>query len=357
MRTIWLVLVVASMACYREAASPSSGPSAAPLIAKAPRPEPRASRDILAYLPGDTELVISVDLKAVRASELWVEYEPQLYAAIGKLRAGIRDHCGFDPVQTVESMTFGLRNFENKESVTVIRGVDRDALIACITADQGRTPGTPIVVDRGILRFAHDGDRLELAGFADRSTMVIHSGSDATPDTVRALLRSGVPLRGDPSFLAQLERIPSDVAVWFLVRDNASVMRRFPATGPAVRGIHGEIRVGASVAAAVHLIVDDANQAAQLAAAADPWVRQGRGLFDKLSATSDGPVITVECELSSTKLHTLVAAAVSMYRSRAATPEAPIAAPRSAPYSRRMSLLRAAAALATAIAGGEPLRA
>jgi hypothetical protein len=59
---------------------------------------------------------------------------------------------------------------------------------------------------------------------------------------------------------------------------------------------------------------------AQLAAAADPWVRQGRGLFDKLSATSDGPVITVECELSSTKLHTLVAVAVSMYRRRAATP-------------------------------------
>jgi hypothetical protein len=323
MRTISLVLVVASMACYREAAvPPSAGPSAAPPLANrvAPRPEPRASRDVLAYLPVDSEFVISLDFRAVRASELWAEYEPQLYAVVGKVLAAIRDNCGFDPLQAVESMTLAVRDFQDTESVAVIRGVDRDALMACITADQGRTPGSPIVVDRGILRFAHEGDRRELAGFADRSTMVVHIASGASPDTVRAVLRSGVPLRAAPGFLALFERIPSDVALWLLVRDNASVLRRLPAAGPTVRGVYGEIRVSASLAAAVHIIVDDANQATQHAASFDQLVQQARPMFDKLRATSDGTVITIECELSSTRLQTLVTAALAMYRTRSAKP-------------------------------------
>jgi hypothetical protein len=321
MRTISLVLVMASMACYREAVPP---PSAAPPIANkvAPRPEPVASRDVLAYLPIDTQLVTSIDFKAVRASELWAEYEPQLYAAVGKVLAAIRDNCGFDPVQTVESMTLGVRTFEgdDSESVAVIRGVDRDALMACIAADQGRTPGSAVIVDRGILRFAPEGDDRNIAGFADRSTMVVHISPGASPDTLRAMLRTGVPLRGSAGFLALFERIPSDAALWVLIREDASVLRRFPTTGPTVRAMYGEIRVGTSLAAAVHIVVDDANQAKQHAASFDQFAQQARPMFDKLGATSDGPVITVECELSSTKLQTLVTAALSMYRSRTTKP-------------------------------------
>jgi hypothetical protein len=323
MRTFSLVLVVASMACYREAAvSPSLGPSAAPPIANksAPRAEPVASRDVLAYLPVDSEIVMRLDVKRVRASELWAEYEPMVVAALGVKLTEVRDKCGFDPIGAIDSVTFGLRGASGKDGVIVLRGWERDKLMACLEAERAGGDTSLVANDRGILTFRSKDGKQHVAGFADRSTLVFHLSSHATSEDMRVLLRGGAPLRRSPTFLALYERLSRDVAVWFLMTGNAGVLRALPSSGPKMRGMYGTIDVGASVVAAAHVLMDDVNQAAQIAVVLDQYLQQARPMFDRLRATSDGDVITIECELSSAQLRTLAGLAFSMFAGLGATP-------------------------------------
>jgi hypothetical protein len=319
MRSISLVLVVASMACYRDA-SPTAAPSAPPITNKvAPRPEPIATGDALAFLPVDSEVVATVDFQAIRASAIWAEYEPLVRAAVNAGPADARSKCELDLVKSLRSITLGIRTSEGMDSVVVIRGIDRDAFLSCLSV-RGSGSMTLISNDRGVLTFTPRHGRNPIGSFADRTTLVLLVAGAPTPDSVRAVLRSGAPLRRSPDFLAMFERLSPEVALSFVVNGNVSALRTLPFTGPRLRGLYAEIGVDQSVAAAVHLLIDDATQAPSIAASLDQFLQQSRQLFDKLRATSDGEVVTVECELSSTKLQTLVTAAASMYQGRTATP-------------------------------------
>ena len=314
MRTISLVLVVASMACYREAASPAS--PAAPIANQVTsRPERRVSQDVLAYFPVDSEFVVKINFKAVRASAMWEDFQPKIYEAIGTLLAMVRERCGFDPVESVESFAFAMRNIQDRDSVAVIRGLERDAYMACLAT---RDPSGAVAVgnDHGIVKFTGLSGRTMFGAFADRSTLVIHTSSQASPDSLRAVLRGGAPLRRSPTFLAMFDRLSQDVALWFLVDGKASWLRTLPASGPKVRGIYGSFALDAIATLALHVLVDDASQAAQLAADLDQELKQARPLFDKLTATSDGDAITMECQMSPTQVQRMLGVVASTYRNR-----------------------------------------
>jgi hypothetical protein len=311
MRSISLVLAVASVACYREAASL---PPAAPPLANtvAPRVEPAASNDILAFLPGDSEFVMRIDVKAVRSSALWAEYQPQISAAIGKGLAEMNAICGFDPIQAVDSVTVGIRSIDASDGVVVVRGVDRELFFACLDAQRVRS--SLITNDHGILTIARDNKRTQLAGFADRSTLVVDGSLKPTRESLRTLLRGGAPLRHSPSFLALLKQVETDAALWFFVNGNASALRSADMRMKP-RSVYGAIYVAENVTALAHVRVDGVDQAAQLAATADAQLQRARPLFDKLTATSEGDVLTIACEMSSAQLRSLIAMASSMYKS------------------------------------------
>ncbi|HEY0993152.1 MAG TPA: hypothetical protein VGD80_39135 [Kofleriaceae bacterium] len=320
MRTISLVLVVASMACYREATSPpSSRPSAPPIANRAAPPrEPVASQDALAYLPADSEFVIRLDLKALRKSPLWAEYAPQIAAAAVRM-AEIRDKCGIDLLETIESVTVGYRNVEATDAVLVMRGVQRDALMACNTLQRRDDDPVEVAADRGIYTMAsRDGTR-QLLAFADRSTMVFQSSTRDMPDSMRAMLRGGAPLRRSPDFLAAYERLSPGVALWFVMTGNGSLFQSLPADA-AIRSAYGTVRVDDNVVVAMHMMVDDAGRATQTSALLDHVLQRARPMFTRLTATSEGATITVECELSPAQLRTLVAVARSVYSRRVAKP-------------------------------------
>jgi hypothetical protein len=310
MRSISLVLVVASVACYREAAPPPPAPS--PLANKVvPSAEAAASTDILAFLPIDSEFVMRIDVKAVRTSALWAEYQPQISAAIGKGLAEMQATCGFDPIHAVDSVTVGVRDFDASDAVVVVRGFDRDLFFACMEAQ--RVPSTLITNDHGILTFARAGQRTHLAGFADRSTLVFDGSQKPTRESLRTLLRSGAPLRHSPGFLALLRGVETDAALWFLMNGNASALRSAD-MGIKPRSVYGAIHVAHNIAALGRVRVESADQAVQLAAAADVQLQRARPLFDKLTATSEGDVITIACEMSSAQLRSLIAIASSVYK-------------------------------------------
>jgi hypothetical protein len=312
MRTISLVLVVASMACYREAASPPS--PAAPVANKVtPRAEPRASHDVLAYLPVDSIFVVRIDFKAIRASAMWEHFRPKIDEAIGGMLAVLRERCGFDPLESVESFAFAMRSIEDRDGVAVVRGLDRDAYMACIASARDRGGAVLVENDPGIFTYTGLGGRALFAAFVDRSTAVVHTSRQASPDRLRAVLRGGTPLRRSPAFLAMFDRMAQDVALWFLVSSSAWNQTAF--SGPKLRGIHGSMAVDAMATFALHIVVDDASQATQLGAALDQQLKQARPLFDKLTTTSDGDTITVECQMSVAQVERALGVWAARYRS------------------------------------------
>ena len=313
MRTISLVLVVASLACYREAASPP--PPAAPIANKVtPRAEPRASRDVLAYLPIDSELVVRIDFKAIRASAMWEQFRPRIDEAIGGVLATLRERCGFDPIESIESFAFALRSVEDRDGVGVLRGLDRDAYMACLAIARG----VPVANEDGIFTTTGLTGRTLFSAFADRSTLVADTSGQAGPDRLRGVLRDGAPLRRSPAFLAMFDHMSQDVAMWFLVNGRSSWFRTLP--GPKVRGIYGSLAVDANLTLALHVVIEDAAQVPRLVADLDQQLKQARPLFDKLTTKSNGDMITVELQMSPAQVQRTLGVFASMYRSAHAKP-------------------------------------
>jgi hypothetical protein len=82
-----------------------------------------------------------------------------------------------------------------------------------------------------------------------------------------------------------------------------------------MRGIFLTVHVAATLAAVAHIRLRTAAEASQLAATIDAQLQSARPFFDKLTAASDGDVLTVACELSSAQLRTLAGIAAGALQS------------------------------------------
>src|SRR5258706_8057363 len=74
----------------------------------------------LSYLPADSDIVVQVDVKALRRSKLWPSYE----ADVAKLLVPGFAHCDYKPLSDATSIVIGVP-LKAKLGIFVIRGVDR----------------------------------------------------------------------------------------------------------------------------------------------------------------------------------------------------------------------------------------
>jgi hypothetical protein len=266
-------------------------------------------------LPIDSELVVRIDFKAVRASAMWEHFRPKIYDAIGAVLAMMRERCGFDPVESIASVALAMRSIQDRDAVAVIRGLDRDAYLACVASVRDSGGRVSVANDDGMFTFTGLSGHTLWGRFADRSTLVIHTSSQARADSLRAVLRGGAALRRSPAFLAMFDHLAQDVALWFVVDPEGSWFRTHAGAGPRMRGIYGSFAVDAIATLAIHVVIDDAAQASQLAAAVDQQLKQARPLFDKLTATSDGDMISVECQMSPAQVDRILGMTGAMFKS------------------------------------------
>ena len=104
------------------------GPTAAfakdPPTAKAP-----AAQDDLAYLPADSEMVMGVNFAQIQQSALWKQFvQPMMMKGDVKAKLDeFKSVCGMDPMTTVKSFSFGLKNMAGgkPEGIVVGNGVDK----------------------------------------------------------------------------------------------------------------------------------------------------------------------------------------------------------------------------------------
>ncbi len=239
--------------CFRDApldSPPSNHAEAAP------------SDDVLAYLPADSELVFGLDLARKRSSPLWARFEPYVADAMKAELDKIRASCGFDPMQTVQRVTFGFRSHVRNElsGVAVVRGVDTSRILVC-AADQFGKHGDG-VTDRGVVILDPRSPKASAWTVAGSDTLVVQVGPHVDHDSITAIVTSGVPLRSSAIFLSLFGRLEPGASLWGVVNGASSALDGFDVRP---RTIDGTVRTTDRVTVAVRIKVADPQGALKLA--------------------------------------------------------------------------------------------
>jgi len=301
-----LALASALAACHHDAApTPPSNrlPPSAPGAAVA---------DPLGFLPIDSDVVIGINVRALRASALWAEYQPRLTQAIGPQLADVQRSCGFDPIQAIDSITVGAIS-KGQDAVIVIRGLDRDRTVACL--ERNPIPDTTVTSDHGVLLLANKSGHRNLVTFADRTTLVLQGSTAPTPESLRTVLHSGVPLRGSPGFVGTFERLEPGATLWMVINGKASFFDKFADAVIRPVAIFGTIRISDGFAAKAHVRLATPEAAAQATAMAQGQIGQAMAMFDRLEVAADADVMTVTAEMKLDKVRSLVAMVASLFGS------------------------------------------
>ncbi|HEY0477180.1 MAG TPA: hypothetical protein VGD37_06630 [Kofleriaceae bacterium] len=314
MLRISLALVLASAACYHEGAAPPSNKLA-------PSAEPMVAADPLSFLPLDSDIVLGIDIRALRASALWKEYLPRLTQAVGANLAEVQRRCGFDPIQAIDSVTIGTRTKDTSDTVVVIRGPERDRTVACLQSNVA--PGTTVTTvpgDRGVLLVASKNGARNLATFADRSTLVLVGATRSTPDALRAVLRGGAPLRGSQGFVAAFDRLEPGATMWLVVNGKALIFDQMAVGGVRPLAMYGTLRVGDGLQGRLHVRLTTPDEAAKLAGVAQTQIQPAAAMVDRLTATAEGDVMTVAADMSIDKVRALASMLLSVAGSALTSP-------------------------------------
>jgi len=303
MHRISLVLVLGSLACAHDAVPPSNQAAPARAIPTA---------DVLAFLPLNADVVVGVDTVALRASAVWAEYKPKITKAIGPQLTNVQRTCGFDPMETVQSVILAGYGKDVSNGVVVVRGLDRSRTTACL--QRKIIPDTTVTMDRDVMVLTDKNGERDRIAFADSSTLVLQGSRRGAPapEDLHAVLQAGSPLRTSSSFLEMFDRLERGATVWMVINGNASLFDDLATLGTRPRALYGTLRFAEGVAAKVHLRMATADQAAQLTATVQSQLQQASAMFDRLAVTTEGDVMTITAELSLDKLRSLISIVMTM---------------------------------------------
>jgi hypothetical protein len=232
-----------------------------------PKP-PTASKqvDVLAYLPADTTVVFGLDLARLRKSALWAKYKPALEKAYGSQLAAVKSKCGFDPFETITTITVGLKADLNEDAVFVVRGLDRDKTTACVMKQA--VPLATATADGDFITLHHQSGSQNMFTFVDASTVVLRGSNSPTKDSVKAATSAGSPLRSSSGFMADYSKVSTEATFWMVVTPKHKWMDSFADLGTRPLGIDLDVRVNDAIKIDGRIRMDKPDVAQKIAEAA-----------------------------------------------------------------------------------------
>jgi len=289
------LLLCALVACGSSA--PPVGPSH-----KAAAPTYEASLDdALGFLPVDSEIVVAIDAHQIRGSQIWAALAPRVEKEMGSDLTELRTACGFDPLQTVERISIGLRSADadHISGVVVVHGVGAGTM-KCIGARSGSRD------DRGVV-IALEGERKQSAWIVIGSTLIGQIDAHAGHDSLEQILASGSPLRSSHAFMAMYDKLDHGASLWGIANGRSHIFDEL-ADATAIRPatVAGTLTITDRLALAGRVtFVDDAT-----ARMADGSLQQVfvkiHGLVERAESHAVGSRVDLELSISGAQLQTLL---------------------------------------------------
>lgn len=296
------LLVLAVLGCHH-------APPPAPPANQAPAPDFTATaNDVLGFLPAETDLVLGVDMAALRHSAMWQQFQPQVQA-IGQEFAKLGGQCGPNPIDTLErfAMAVKVQNDGAVQGVIVARGVDTTRVLDCIVAQSNKNGGTA-KLDRGVAVVTYpDRPNVQMAAATvGPSTLVVQLDATANADTIAAVLASGTPLRKSTSFMTLFQRREPGAAVWGMANGNAPMFEQLAQMNMRPRSLDGTLSVTDRFTFAVRMTMATPEDAAHIVSELDQIKGPASSMVERFETRADGPTAVVTVAITVPQLRTLL---------------------------------------------------
>ncbi len=304
-------LLVSSLlfaSCYKDRQASGPRPPENAVVVKGPDFSATIA-DPVGFLPVDAELVLGIDVDALRRSPLGPQISGKLSTSAGPQLRAFQATCGFDPMQTIHSISMGLKNLkqDTPDGVIVVNGLDRPKLMACIAKLKGQGGNSSLVVEGDvILTTSSSGSRGAFA-FVDASTIVGVIGATVGKPELHAVLSAGAPLHTSPAFAELLKLTDLEATVWTVVNGSSSLFDQATgALGMRPKAVFGSVTLTAGLTMNVRMRLDSAAQAQQLQQMVSGQIGMARAMADKLDVTTDQNDLVVAIAMNEQQLNNII---------------------------------------------------
>lgn len=283
--------------------------SAQPAAKKLPA---AAATSELALIPADSELVLGLDFQQIQSSGLWKQFvEPQLAKGdTAKQMAEFKATCGIEPMKVLTKVTMGLKGVggtSDPDGVIVAQGVSKSKLLPCFEKmSKQKKPGTTITRDGDVVIVKNGTDAPVAFAFANETTAVMVLGTNATVDGMKAALKGTSGLKSSRAFLEIHKLTNTKATLWMIMNGNSKAFDQLAATGVKPKVVFGSVNVTKDLALDARMRFGSADEAKQLATAANGQISAVSSMFDKISVTSVGTDLKINVFLSEAKLKALL---------------------------------------------------
>jgi hypothetical protein len=264
--------------------------------------------DPLAFLPVDSEAVLSIDAGQLRTSWLWKTLEPVVSARAGDALARVHARCGVDLLGSIKQIAMGISGIGDMPSptgVVVVHGLDRKALMACMDRLIGTHPG--VTIANGIVTAkAPPGEPSAAFTFANASTLVMVTSPTASPDQLAAVIARGAPLHDSPEFVELLGQIQPRSTAWFAINGNAKVFDKVSTFGIRPKSVIGSVDLANGLTGAVRMSLDSADSAHSFAGLVQGQLGLVKALVEDIEVTSEDTDVVLHVVMTQVQLESLV---------------------------------------------------
>jgi hypothetical protein len=250
---------------------------------------PPAKADVLAYLPANSTMVMSIDVAKLRESALWKHYWPKMESAIAPQLASAKEKCGFDPWTSIGTITIGSGADMSNDATFVIRGLPRDQTIACVMKQV--IPQTTATMEGNVIALHNQSGSVNMFTFVDASTLVMKGSKTPTKESVLQGTTTGSPLRSDKAFMARFEKLERDPMMWIVLAGKSEVLDKLGGTlGEKPLGSELSLQVTDEIKVAARVQLQDGEGAKRTVEA---WTAAAEALamFMTVSANAQGDTV------------------------------------------------------------------
>ncbi|HEY1557054.1 MAG TPA: hypothetical protein VGF94_19600 [Kofleriaceae bacterium] len=273
------------------------------------------ANDDLALLPVDSEAVVGINFGQLQQSELWKEFvAPKLtgsdFAGIQKFK----DLCGFDPLESLKTVSFGLKGLggsgDDVNGVIVVHGYDKAKSMSCFDKDgvtEAEKDGTKVNIDGDVVLITDKKGKQIGFTFVNDTTAIAVLGPDATTkDGIKKIAAGGGSLAKSQTVVDLYGKIKTADSLWFLVNGNAPFMSKAGSLGVKPKAVFGSLNVTDGLSLDLHMRLNTPDEAGNLVSMAKGQLGQAKQFFDKIDVTNDGADVLIAIAMSKDKLKSLV---------------------------------------------------
>lgn len=275
--------------------------------AGAARADGRAWAAARAGLPADTKLVIAIDVVAAQKTQLFAAYYPKLRdkPEAAKVLDAIKDGCKLDPLAVVGSVVVAAAADDEDAAVYLaMTGLDKTRASSCLQT-MARTDDKAAKVaikHTGNITEVTKGSETVYFGWVGKDVVVVPSRNNDKAALNRWIGGKGAFAKSDLG--KTVARLNTSATVWGAGNGSKEIQ-----PGVTAKGGYGTLIANSgTIAADIHAVLDNAQQASSMATMANQQLDQARNgpglppefasLLKATSVTADKDEIRIKANVA-----------------------------------------------------------